>query len=41
MDFKLKNPDCPPRDAQSVTLRKRMADGAARRKLARKTQDAP
>lgn len=33
------NPECPPRDAQNVSLRNRMAELAARQKLVRKTQD--
>lgn len=39
IDFKLKDPDCPPRDAKSVHLRTMMTELAARKKLARKTQD--
>jgi hypothetical protein len=38
-DFKLLDPECPPRDAKSVHLRKMMTELAARKKLARKTQD--
>lgn len=36
-DFKLVNPECPPRDPTSVQLRRGIATLQARRKLARKT----
>lgn len=39
IDFKLVDPDCPPRDPKSVHLRRMMTELAARKKLARKTQD--